>query len=66
MIKILQKPTKHKVECWECGALLLYEDEDIQIKEKADIETGFLKVTKKWIECPCCKSKISVDEIVSR
>ncbi len=35
MIKIIEKGTKHKIRCKDCGCLFCFDDEDVNIR------TGF-------------------------
>jgi hypothetical protein len=49
MIKVLRKGTKRKIECENCGALLQYEEEDIQ-------DNGYCE----YIICPECKCRIAL------
>ena len=59
MIEIIRPGTKKKIECGECGAILRYEQEDIQIGSVliSPLSTG----NKKYIVCPQCNYKIILE-----
>lgn len=59
MIKIIEKGTRHKIRCKDCGCLFSFDDEDMNIR------TGFgicgMEVCKKdyrIIICPQCENEI--------
>ena len=37
MIKIIEKGTKHKIRCKDCGCLFSFDDEDVNIRTKISI-----------------------------
>ena len=61
MIEIIRPGTKKKIECDECGAILRYEQEDIQTGTVlvSPVSTG----NKKYIVCPQCHYQIILEVI---
>ena len=59
MIEIIKPGTKKKIECEECGAILRYEQEDIQIG--AVLISPLSTDSKKYIVCPQCNYKIILE-----
>ena len=59
MIEIIRPGTKKKIECEECGAILRYEQEDVQTGAVliSPLSTG----SKKYIVCPQCNYKIVLE-----
>lgn len=59
MIKIIKPGTKKKIECEECGTVLSYEQEDVQIGTVliSPVSTG----NKKYIICPQCHYQIILE-----
>ena len=59
MIEIIRPGTKKKIECGECGAILRYEQEDIQTGAVliSPLSTG----SKKYIVCPQCNHQIILE-----
>lgn len=63
MVTIIEKGTKHKQKCENCGCLFSYEDEDI------DVHYTWLVPTKECIKCPQCGNDIllkSFDEMLDK
>ena len=62
MIKIIEKGTKHKILCKDCGCLFSFDDEDVNIRKGIGI-CG-MEVCKKHygiIVCPQCENGIVLD-----
>ena len=58
MIKIIEKGTKHKIRCENCGCLFSFDDEDVSIR--TGISIYGMKLCKKpyGIICPQCENEI--------
>jgi RNase P subunit RPR2 len=58
MITILKKGTKKTINCYNCGALLSYEGEDIEVKT---VSTRFSSSSISYITCPQCQEQIRLE-----
>ena len=61
MIEIIKPGTKKKIECEECGAILRYEQEDVQIRTALGMISPVSTRSKKYIVCPQCNYKIVLE-----
>lgn len=62
MIKIIEKGTKHKIRCKDCGCLFSFDDEDVNIRTGSCIRV--MEICKKHYEiivCPQCENEIILD-----
>jgi DNA-directed RNA polymerase subunit RPC12/RpoP len=58
MIKVLKHgDITKKVKCAHCGALLSYEDKDVEIR-KTDFDYSRAMVITRYITCPDCDMEI--------
>lgn len=55
MIKIIEKGTKHKIRCKDCGCLFSFDDEDVNIRTKISI---YGIEVYEIIVCPQCENEI--------
>ncbi len=53
MIHIIQKGTKQKIQCSECGCIFSFEKEDIEITDWNSM--------RKTIKCPQCNNIIILE-----
>ena len=60
MIQIIKPGTKNRVECSYCGALLSFSVNDIKTEE-VNIEAT-KSILHKYIVCPQCGSKVTLEE----
>lgn len=62
MIKIIEKGTKHKIRCKDCGCLFPFDDEDVNIRTGIGI-CGMEVCQKHYgiIVCPQCENGIVLD-----
>lgn len=62
MIKIIEKGTKHKIRCKDCGCLFSFDDEDVNIRN--GIAICGMEVSNKpfygIIVCPQCEAKMKL------
>lgn len=62
MIKIIEKGTKHKIRCKDCGCLFSFDDEDVNIRTRIGIwEMEVCKKHYRTIVCPQCNNEIVLD-----
>lgn len=62
MIKIIEKGTRHKIRCKDCGCLFSFDDEDMNIRTGSCI--CVMEICKKHYEtivCPQCNNEIVLD-----
>ena len=59
MIKIITPGTRNRIECDYCGALLAYDKEDIQKKEKHCGPCDYY--ITKYIICPQCRNEVVME-----
>ena len=55
MIKILKDGAKHKVKCNGCGAVLRFDESDVETED-----VGYYADFVEFIHCPQCDHKIFV------
>ena len=63
MIKIIEKGTKHKIRCKDCGCLFSFDEEDVNIC--TGITICGMEIYKKpygIIVCPQCENGIMLDD----
>lgn len=58
MIKIIEKGTKRKIRCKDCGCLFSFDDRDVNIRTRIRIYGAEVYGT---IVCPQCKNEIVLD-----
>lgn len=58
MIKIIEKETKHKIRCEDCGCLFSFDDEDVNIRPGITICGMEVKKPYGIIVCPQCENGI--------
>ena len=59
MIKIIEKGTRHKIRCKDCGCLFSFDDEDVNIRTglgiwEMEVRTQHYEI----IVCPQCENEI--------
>lgn len=58
MIEIIQRGTKNKCTCANCGCIFSYEEEDI--KHDGAYSMDVLRTRKSYINCPQCNKEITL------
>ena len=62
MIKIIEKGTRHKIRCKDCGCLFSFDDEDMNISTGIGICGMEIREKHyKTIVCPQCNNEIVLD-----
>ena len=64
MIHIIEKGTKQKTQCSECGCIFSFEKEDIEIMGELDyFPRKTYKNMTKFIKCPQCSNVIVLEAV---
>lgn len=58
MIEIIQRGTKNRRTCVNCGCIFSYEEEDIRKDGVYSVDP--LKVKKTYVICPQCHKEIAL------
>ena len=60
MIEIIKAGTKKKIGCKECGSVLSYEEEDVQVEDNS--QCNRFGGVKRYITCPVCNKDIILSQ----